>query len=95
MEDSAILWVSIANYSILRQESVREGFRHDFNKIDTQLRLSHIKKRMPKEWTPNHRKYTHNLFDFVEVSDKIGKNDQKMGIEMVDLSYNIHKISWS
>lgn len=49
MEDSAILWVSIANYSILRQESVREGFRHDFNKIDTQLRLSHIKKRMPKE----------------------------------------------
>lgn len=33
LEQSAILWVLISNYNILRQQTVKEGFRHDFNKI--------------------------------------------------------------
>lgn len=48
LEDSAILWVSFINFEILRQETVKQGFRHEFNKMETQLRLSFIKKKMLK-----------------------------------------------
>lgn len=48
LEDSAVLWVAIKNLNILRQETVKEGFRREFNRIQTQLKINFIKKKFPK-----------------------------------------------
>lgn len=48
IEDSAVMWTQFSNLDILKQESVKQGFRHDFNKIETQLKLSFLKKKIPK-----------------------------------------------
>ena len=46
VESSSVMWVSYGHYNILREQSVRQGFRQEFNKFDTLLRMSLVKKKL-------------------------------------------------
>jgi hypothetical protein len=45
MEESCVYWLPYKFYLILREESIRNGLKKEFNQLEIALRLSHIKKK--------------------------------------------------
>lgn len=43
---TSILWLSFDSYHTLKEQSTKQGFRQEFNKLDTMLRMSTIKKKL-------------------------------------------------
>ena len=48
VKKGAILWIKLKDYNRIKEKSVGGGLRNEFNLLNTQMRLSYIKKKFPQ-----------------------------------------------